>query len=146
MYMMMARAASLRSTCQRLNVGAIIVHNRKVVSIGYNGAPAGKDHCGGNDCPGRWFCHETIHAEHNAVTGLGKVDVTGKEMDLYSTHSPCRECCELIQWTPVKRVFFETPYRQADHLDRYRSQFEMYQVMPSGYVLEWFEREVVELA
>lgn len=147
MWMMMARAASLRSTCFRLNVGCVIVEdNKKVVSVGYNGAPPGEPHCSGNDCAGRFHCLQTVHAERNALNKLDYDQAIGKKYDLYTTHSPCFTCCRMIEWYPIQAVYFETAYREAEHLDRFRNQWELYQVTPAGYVIEFFSKEVVELA
>jgi dCMP deaminase len=147
MWMMMARAASLRSTCFRLNVGCVIVENdRKVVSVGYNGPPSGQPHCTGNDCPGQFQCHQTIHAEKNAIQVLEFDTPEGKMYDLYTTHSPCEPCCSIIQAAPIKQVFFETEYRNTAHLTSFKSSWELYQITPAGYVVEWFSKKVVELA
>jgi dCMP deaminase len=45
MFMNIAFEVSKRSTCARVNVGAIIVKNQRIVSMGWNGAPSGKKHC-----------------------------------------------------------------------------------------------------
>ena len=66
MFMMMAEAAARRSTCRRLNVGAILTYQNNVVSIGYNGPPPGEPHCYGGDC-GVPMCTRSIHAEFNAI-------------------------------------------------------------------------------
>jgi deoxycytidylate deaminase len=34
-----------RSTCDRAHVGSIIVKDRRILTTGYNGAPAGLPHC-----------------------------------------------------------------------------------------------------
>ena len=76
MFMEIAHTVAKRATCMRLNVGAVLVADRQIVSIGYNGAPSGAPHCAGNECPGKHHCHETIHAEVNAVQHLpGNIDI-----------------------------------------------------------------------
>jgi dCMP deaminase len=45
MFMAMAHSVAARSTCNRGQVGAVIVDDRRPVSIGYNGAPPGMKHC-----------------------------------------------------------------------------------------------------
>lgn len=146
MFMQIARVVSQRATCMRLSVGAVIVVNNRPVSIGYNGAPAGDPHCSGNQCPGRFGCHETLHAERNALGHL-PASVLGfnQDMDLYVTDSPCEGCANLLRAYPVKRVFFEKPYRLTDGIDLLISHgVEVYQVTPSGYVLDWKTREIVD--
>jgi dCMP deaminase len=101
MFMEIAHVVAKRSTCMRLNVGAVIVQDRRIVSIGYNGAPAGAPHCAGNDCPGKHYCQETIHAEDNAMrhlpAGLRLVNNRVVDLDVYVTDSPCASCFDKIK-------------------------------------------------
>jgi deoxycytidylate deaminase len=154
MFMMFARAASMRMTCHRLNVGAIVVQDNDVVSIGYGGQPPGHEHCKGNDCPGivPGKCN-TIHAEVNALNkAANKVDGS---VELYVTHSPCSKCLEHIMegYNPVTKLYFETPYRETSHLEVLRHPYDIiggfrktsvYMVTPAGYIVEHFSRRVVE--
>lgn len=150
MFMMMARAAAMRSTCFRLNVGAVVVVDNRPVSIGYNGAPSGAPHCAGNACPGRHHCRETIHAEANAIDYV-PAELQGEAWDLYVTHSPCADCAQLIldrsiMGSPqgnISRVFFEAAYRNTDHLAELAKSVELYQVTPAGFVVEWNSGEVI---
>lgn len=164
MFMGMARLASQRATCHRLNVGAIVTREDSPVSVGWNGHDPGAPHCAGNDCPGivPGKCG-THHAEANA---LGKAErilewYAGKspEVDLYLTHSPCGLCATRIMNSSlyVKRVFFEIPYRDTSCLGMFIDEYqdpeqairlrktEVYEVTPAGYVVDYFTRKVVEL-
>lgn len=156
MFMGIARLAAQRSTCSRLNVGSVVVHQNNPVAIGYNGQEPGKPHCLGNDCPGivPGNCG-TVHAEVNALMKAARLDIEDA-VDLYSTHSPCGHCVEyIIKKTSltVGRIFFEVPYRNMDHLEKLLMRDEDYsfpgavvfEVTPSGYVINHFTREVVEL-
>lgn len=139
MFMEMAQVAAKRSTCFRLNVGAIITHNNSVVSIGYNGAPSGEPHCQGALCDG-WGskCTRTIHAERNAIDRLPAG--IGRPLDLYVTDSPCAHCYDyIVQDMRVSRIFFGTPYRITDHLQNslFEGQIDVYRVLPSGVIIEW---------
>lgn len=134
----------MRSTCFRLNVGALIVVDNRPISVGYNGAPSGKPHCAGNACPGRHHCRETIHAEENAIDHVPDAALSDS-WDLYVTHSPCQQCADRIVMThQIKRVFFEATYRNTDHLAELVKSVELYQVTPAGYVVEWMTGEVSE--
>lgn len=161
MYIGMARMASMRSTCSRLNVGAIVTRMNSPVSVGWNGAEAGAPHCPGNDCPGMvpGQC-PALHAEANAIKKAEALLEYGSRVDLYSTHSPCPECCDLIIRSTIKieRIFFEIPYRRAEHLEKFRESvpfgrgmsitdrsIQLYEVTPAGYVVEYFTRGVVQL-
>ena len=144
MFMMMARAAAMRSTCFRLNVGALVVIDNRPVSVGYNGVRPGEPHCAGNACPGRQHCTLTTHAEANALAHVPE-DLKTMACDLYVTHSPCPQCATTI-WldAPVKRVFFETEYRKTSHLDDLARRVELFRVTPAGYVVDYITGEVRE--
>lgn len=149
MFMDMARAASRRSTCFRLNVGALVVRDNNPVAIGWNGHEPGAPHCSGNDCPG--IVPGACGTRHAEVNALKKAEVlllgrTRRALDLYVTHSPCKDCWETIQRPSmnVGRVFFETPYRDTSHLSR-SSTLGVFEVTPAGYVVDYHTRQVVEL-
>lgn len=161
MFMDMARAASRRSTCFRLNVGALVVHENNPVAVGWNGHEPGAPHCAGNDCPGvvPGACG-TRHAELNAMlkadqlleVNHGRLVGPRPEVDLYVTHSPCRHCCDYIlsSFCRVKNLFFEVPYRETSHLGMFQvgllgETSSVYEVTPAGYIVEYFSRRVVEL-
>lgn len=162
MFMMMARAASMRATCHRLNVGAIVTHENSPVSVGWNGAQAGAPHCAGNDCPGivPGMCG-TLHAEANAMKKASSLLPPGTEVDLYATNSPCPLCAAMIVNSDlyVKNIFFEVPYRSTQHLGMFKGVYPcpfsrgpdvsrrtgVYEITPAGYIVEYFTRKVVEL-
>lgn len=152
MFMMVARAASMRSTCMRLNVGAVITHENRPVSLGWNGAQPGAAHCAGNDCPGvvPGRCG-TRHAERNALDHLPPsfTEDTVKyhhALDLYCTDSPCIHCVDWIVASQlIGRVFFERAYRDPSPLKRlWEERIPVFEVTPAGYVVDYFSRQVVE--
>ena len=138
MFMEMAETVAKRSTCFRLNVGALVVENNNVVSIGYNGAPSGEEHCTGNLCPGKLHCTRTIHAEDNAIR---RVPANCNPTEIFVTDSPCEVCLKLIEERGIKRVFFKTLYRINDHLNYFRGG--VYQVTPAGYVVDYITKEIM---
>lgn len=155
MFMEMARVASKRSTCFRLNVGAIVTQENNPIAVGWNGQEPGAPHCRGNDCPGivPGNCG-TLHAEVNALTKaatllLAEYPSTHQPpVDLYCTDSPCPFCTDFILdncGIPVGRIFYEKPYRVSDHLDKLRGTTEVYLVTPAGYIVDHFTRKVVEM-
>ncbi len=155
MFIEMARAASRRSTCFRLNVGAIVVSRNNPIAVGWNGQEPGAPHCAGNDCPGvtPGKCG-TLHAEVNALR-KAEVILLGKtisELDLYCTDSPCGLCVEYIVklnsrngTSPVRRIFYETPYRDTSALGRLFGIVEVYNLTPAGYTMDHFTRKVITL-
>lgn len=146
MFMQIAQVVAQRSTCMRLNVGAVLVQGRSIVSIGYNGVPAGEAHCSGNDCPGKHHCHETIHAEINAIDHLSGNVCDYYGLDLYVTDSPCSNCFNVLcSVGSIHRVFFANPYRITDHLVGHGYDIGVYRVTPAGYVMDWKTRELVDV-
>lgn len=148
MFMDIAHVVAKRATCMRLSVGAVLVSGRSIVSIGYNGVPAGQDHCSGNDCPGKFKCERTVHAEENALLHLPRSTIA--PLDLYVTDSPCKACWDwIIEDGRVNRIFFGTPYRITDHLDRFDNPIGhdplVYRITPSGYVIDWRTKDLVEV-
>lgn len=144
MFMEIAHVVAQRSTCMRLNVGAVVVQDRRIVSIGYNGVPSGAPHCAGNDCPGKYYCQETIHAEDNALRYLPPWTASGPPLDLYVTDSPCAACFDKIKdHGGVRRIFFANPYRITNHLVSKR--IGIYRVTPAGYIVDWSTKELVDV-
>src|SRR6478735_9399371 len=105
MFMMMAEAAARRSTCRRLNVGAILVDdNNNPIGVGYNGPPAGEPHCHGVEC-GIPSCTRAVHAELNAIRRARAAGFKCFEVStLYVTNSPCEHCFGAIRAFGIPRV------------------------------------------
>jgi dCMP deaminase len=102
---------AMRSTCDRARVGAIIVLERRILTTGYNGSPAGLQHC---DEIGHLIvnghCVRTLHAEQNAIiqAALHGVSVAGGT--LYVTHQPCLTCAKMIINAGLRRVVYAGTY------------------------------------
>ena len=125
-----ARFADL-SSATRLKVGAVVVRDNRIISIGYNGTPAGWD----NVCeevvnvnpsdPRYDYNHftkelktkkEVIHAEANAISKLAGSNESGLGSTMFITHAPCVDCAKLIYGAGIKNVYFRTQYRNTDGL------------------------------
>lgn len=113
-WMMMAYAVSTRSVCVRLKVGCVLTLNNRIISTGYNGAPAGQPDCPDLPCPraGSGDPHYAsydnciaIHGEANALLYAGG-RATTEGATLYTTNKPCRDCFKLISGAGLKRVVF----------------------------------------
>jgi len=108
-----------RATCLRRKVGAILVKNKKILTTGYNGAPAGLVHCEEVGClrdrlgvpPGERheLCRGT-HGEQNAIIQAASFGVSIKGATLYSTHFPCVLCTKMLINAGVKRVVYLEGY------------------------------------
>jgi len=108
------------SKAKRLKVGAIVVKDNRVISIGYNGTPAGwsnqcEDWTNVSEMQYDWKTKpEVIHAEANAIAKLARSNENGADSTMYITHSPCYECAKLIHVAGIKKVFFRQHYRSND--------------------------------
>jgi dCMP deaminase len=116
------------SHARRLHVGAIIVKDDRIISIGYNGMPAGWD----NDCEDQIYHEdgfhitlktkpEVLHAETNAIAKLARSSESGLDSDLFVTHAPCLDCAKLIYQAGIKRVWFGAAYRDGAGVDFLRT-------------------------
>lgn len=107
----LAYATSARSTCSRLNVGAVIVNPYyNIAGLGFNGAPRSVAHCyhDAADEP----CRVSVHAEANALL----FSTETRECSMYVTHAPCWECAKLIINAGIRRVTFSERYRTLEGL------------------------------
>ena len=112
-YMDTAKRFAELSHCERLKVGAIIVKNERIISIGYNGMPTGWDNC----CEENGHTKdEVLHAEANALTKLAKSTESGDGAALFCTHSPCIDCAKLIVQSGITDVYYDEDYRSGDGL------------------------------
>jgi dCMP deaminase len=130
-FMLITRQVADRSTCNRAQVGAVIVRDKNILATGYNGSPAGLPHCMEVGCliyesrtPSGEIeenCFRTIHAEINAIAQAAKNGSSIRDADIYITHTPCIHCFKVLINTGIKRVLYEKPYKLAtlDELRRY---------------------------
>lgn len=114
-FMAQAHIISLRSTCTRLKVGAIIVKDNRIIASGYNGSVADSTHCIDDGCylvDGH--CVRTIHAEENALLQCARFGVPTNDTTIYVTHFPCLQCCKHMIQAGVKEVMYDEDYRNHD--------------------------------
>lgn len=108
--MKIARAIAERSTCSRLQVGAVIVDERGVIlSSGRNGALSGMPHCDHTERPDE-PCRLAMHAEANAIVWAARRGVAVEGHAIYVTHEPCYECAKLIIQSGISAVYFHAFY------------------------------------
>jgi len=115
-YMKTAETFAELSHARRLHVGAIIVKDDRIISIGYNGMPSGWD----NNCENILEDDtlkskpEVLHAETNAIAKLAKSTESGDGAVLFVTHSPCLDCAKLIFQSGIRSVFYRDAYRSTE--------------------------------
>lgn len=114
-YLRIAKEWGQLSYCIRKKVGAIIVRDRMIISDGYNGTPSGFENCcEDDDGMTRW---DVLHAEANAILKVARSTQSCEGATLYITLSPCRECSKLIHQSGIKRVVYQTGYRDTSGLE-----------------------------
>ena len=103
------------SSAKRLQVGAVVVQDNRIISIGYNGTPAGwTNECEGDDGKTKG---EVIHAEENAILKLARDGERGNGADLFCTHAPCIQCAKLIYGAGIQKVYYRDTYRDTLGID-----------------------------
>ena len=113
-YLRMARIWAENSYCQRRQVGALVVKDKRIISDGYNGTPSGFE----NICEDETGTTKpyVLHAEANAITKLARSHNNSEGSTLYVTASPCIECAKLIIQAGIRRVVYGEKYRLDDGL------------------------------
>ena len=118
-FMDIAFLVAKRTTCLRRAVGALIVKDKRILSTGYNGAPAGVKHCLEAGCMREELNvasgerHELcrgIHAEQNAIIQAAYHGVSVKGADLYCTNKPCSICAKMIINAGIGKVLYAAGY------------------------------------
>jgi len=124
-YIDVAERFAQLSSAKRLQVGAIVVKDDRIISIGYNGMPSGWD----NTCEYEVLGDlgslekelktkpEVLHAEANALTKLAGSNESGREATLFCTHAPCMDCAKLIYQTGIATVYYKNEYRSTQGLE-----------------------------
>lgn len=106
------------SSAKRLQVGSVVVKDNRIISIGYNGMPAGWT----NECEEVIEIHEdggvitrtkdeVIHAEANAISKLARDGESGSGASLFCTHAPCIHCAKLIYGAGITKVYYKNTYK-----------------------------------
>lgn len=111
--MAVAQLQALRSTCTRGKVGAVIAKDYRIISTGYNGAPAGLPHCTEVGCEvgPDGGCERCSHAEAGAIAFAARTGISLEGASLYCTHLPCYDCVKLIINSGIDSVYYLKPYR-----------------------------------
>ena len=119
-YMKTAETFAELSHARRLHVGAIVVKDDRIISIGYNGMPSGWD----NNCEDEIRYPdaegvtlktkpEVLHAESNALAKVARSTNSCEGATLYVTHAPCLDCSKLIYQSGINSVFYRNEYRDS---------------------------------
>jgi dCMP deaminase len=115
-FMKIAYAVSERSTCDRALVGCVLVLDKRILTTGFNGSPAGQDHC---DEVGHLMvnghCIRTIHAETNAIIQAALHGISTRDATCYVTHFPCINCTKALINAGISRIVYSVSYRMDEN-------------------------------
>jgi dCMP deaminase len=117
-FMNLATDLAKRSHCVKAQVGAVLAKDTRIISIGYNGPPAGTHNCDeewpetGCARDSKGSCSLALHAEENAILYAVKNGANLECATLYTTLSPCLPCARLIFSAGIKHVYFDKSYAQ----------------------------------
>jgi len=141
-HMEVAHVYAKLSSAVRLKVGALIIKDNRIISIGYNGMPSGWDNtCENTEYVGNneqipspdemkrlgftgtgkgWYRLKTkpevIHAESNAISKLARSTESGDGAIMVCTHAPCLDCAKLIYQSGIKAFYYNKEYRSIEGL------------------------------
>jgi dCMP deaminase len=122
-FMSIAELVAQRATCLRRQVGAVLVRDKRIITTGYNGVPAGIRHCLDIGClretqniPSgeRHELCRGLHAEQNAIIQAAVYGVSLDGATLYCTNQPCAICSKMLINVRVKKILYRSGY--ADEL------------------------------
>ena len=119
-FMLLTEHSATWSSCLRRQVGAVIVKDKRIMTTGYNGAPAGvktcieRGSCMRNEMNIPSGTHAELcyaaHAEQNAIIQAAKEGISLKGCVLYCTHQPCVVCAKMIINSGIKEVIYKEGY------------------------------------
>ena len=118
-FMDITRRVATRSTCLRRAVGAILVHDKRIIASGYNGGPSGLAHCLDIGCLREKLGipsgqqHELcrgIHAEQNAIIQAARYGVSIEGSVLYCTTQPCTQCTKMLINAGITEIVYAEGY------------------------------------
>jgi dCMP deaminase len=117
-YIDLAKTLAQKSHCVKAQVGSVLTKDTRIISLGYNGPPAGTFNCDEvwpkDGCPrdSKGSCSLALHAEQNAILYATKNNMALEGSTLYVTLSPCIACARVIYTVGIKKVIFVNSYAQ----------------------------------
>ena len=122
-FMEIAHQVGTRSTCDRGKTGCVLVKNKRIISTGYVGAPAGCAHCDEvghemhtvfhEDNTQSRHCIRTTHAEQNVLVQAARFGISTEGATLYTMMIPCYVCAKMIISAGIVRVVAEKDYHAS---------------------------------
>ena len=115
LFMRMAYLISSKSRDPRTKIGAVLVKDKRVISMGYNGFPGGvKDLYDRYDDRERKYKF-VVHAEDNTILTASRFGICTVGTILYTNGVPCCECAKSIIQGGVKEVVIHKQWPDMTH-------------------------------
>ncbi len=113
-FLKLAMLASERATCPRMHCGCVLVHDRHVLSTGYNGSLPGTPHCLTDGClVVDGHCVRTNHAEINAICQAARHGLPLVGATAYVTNLPCTNCAKALIAAGIVKVVIFSDYHDS---------------------------------
>ena len=118
-FMHLAEESAERSKDPSTKVGACLVKNKRVLSLGYNGAPR---RFPDSEVPATSYEMDNIihqkntfmvHAELNAILNYGGNLGDLEGASIYVTIFPCHECAKILAQLGIKEIIYRNDYHRA---------------------------------
>jgi len=136
-----------RATCDRGKSGCVIVKNKRILTTGYVGSPAGAKHCDEvghemhtvihEDGSQTRHCIRTAHAEQNAIANAARFGVSLEGSTLYCQMTPCYTCAKMIINAGIKRVVCAKDYHAGQRSKEIFKETNVDYVLISNEVQEY---------
>lgn len=138
-FLKIAMLVAERSTCRRHHVGSVIVRKKRILTTGYNGAPAKTKDCIEHGClrdeldipsgTRHEVCRAT-HAEQNAIIQAGVHGVNIEDSTIYCTHSPCILCAKMLVNAGIKKFVTYSDYPDKTALKLFKEAGITFEKLP----------------
>ena len=121
-FMEIARISSKRATCLRGQTGSVLVREKRVLTTGYNGPPAGLRHCDETGCireelkipdGERLEVTRGLHSIQNTIIQAAVFGISIKDSTLYTTHPPCNICARMLINAGIRKIIMEKGYPEG---------------------------------
>jgi len=137
-----------KSKCVSHHVGAVIVKDERIISVGYNGSPPGLPNCcevfdkdnfdRAEHSP--WSRDNEIHAEMNSLMYATKTNIETEGADIYVTISPCNDCLKNLTASGIKNVYYLYPYDSSQPNPALLKRINVKVVPGASEIKRWVER------
>ena len=147
-FMKTAFLLSKESKCVSKQVGCVIVKDKRIVSMGYNGTLPGLPHCNevfsesqfDREAHHKWSNINELHAEMNAIMFAAKNDIGIDGCDMYVTLKPCDQCLKNIIQAGIRKVYYYNEYDKADPYNDLWLRIEVEKIIDEN-LRKWIEKQ-----